>query len=66
MDLQRGWSFYTQKDVFDSPDTLDYASACSTKVLARQRKVFKPQCPLNPSRVSLESSFPGQSFELLR
>ncbi len=29
MNLQRGWSFYTQKDVFDSPDTLDYASACS-------------------------------------
>lgn len=65
MNLPRGWSFYTQKDVFDSPDTLDYASACSAEVPARHRKAFKPQCPLNLSRVSLESSSPGQNFGLL-
>jgi hypothetical protein len=28
--LKRGGLFYTQKGVFDSPDTLDYASFVST------------------------------------
>jgi hypothetical protein len=26
--IERGGLFYTQKGMFDSPDTLDYASAC--------------------------------------
>jgi hypothetical protein len=29
--LKRGALFYTQKDVFDSPSTLDYASASFTR-----------------------------------
>jgi len=28
MNCKCGQSFYTQKDVFDSPSTLDYASGC--------------------------------------